>query len=46
MAIENSIVGSIIPNYALIDNYKLNIIGEYFLNINHNLTCTKRPGNK
>ena len=28
MAIENSIVGSIIPNYALIDNF--NIMGEYF----------------
>ena len=41
MAIENSIVGSIIPNYALIDNYKLNIIGEYFLNINHNLLVIK-----
>ena len=41
MAIENSIVGSIIPNYALIDNYKLNIIGEYFLNINHNLLALK-----
>tara|TARA_B100000963_G_scaffold148267_1_gene129085 strand:+ start:58052 stop:58879 length:828 start_codon:yes stop_codon:yes gene_type:complete len=41
MAIENSIVGSIIPNYALIDNYKLNIVREYFLNINHNLLAIK-----
>lgn len=37
MAIENSIAGSIIPNYALIDNLNLNIVGEYFLNINHQL---------
>ena len=44
MAIENSIVGSIIPNYALIDNYKLNIVGEYFLNINHNLLALKGQG--
>lgn len=41
MAIENSIVGSIIPNYALIDSYKLNIVKEYFLNINHNLLALK-----
>ena len=37
MAIENSIAGSIIPNYALIDNLNLNIVGEYFININHQL---------
>ena len=37
MAIENSIAGSIIPNYALIDNLNLNIVGEYFVNINHQL---------
>ena len=37
MAIENSIAGSIIPNYALIDQNNLKIIGEYGLNINHNL---------
>lgn len=36
MAIENSIAGSIIPNYALIDANNLHIIGEYYLNINHN----------
>ena len=29
MAIENSIAGSIIPNYALIDQNDLKIIGEY-----------------
>ena len=37
MAIENSIAGSIIPNYALIDNLKLKIAGEYYININHQL---------
>ena len=35
MAIENSIAGSIIPNYALIDANNLNIIGEYYLSISH-----------
>ncbi|OZV67175.1 prephenate dehydratase [Winogradskyella aurantia] len=37
MAIENSIAGSIIPNYALIDNNNLNIVGEYYLDIQHHL---------
>ena len=37
MAIENSIAGSIIPNYSLIDNYNLSIIGEYYISINHQL---------
>ena len=37
MAIENSIAGSIIPNYSLIDKYGLSIIGEHYININHNL---------
>ena len=37
MAIENSIVGSILPNYALVYENKLHIIGEYYLNIHHNL---------
>ena len=37
MAIENSIAGSIIPNYALIDRNDLKIVGEYGLSINHNL---------
>lgn len=37
MAIENSIAGSIIPNYALIDNNELHIVGEHYLDIQHNL---------
>ena len=41
MAIENSIVGSILPNYALIDEYNLQICGEYYLPIQHQLMCLK-----
>lgn len=41
MALENSIAGSIIPNYALIDNYKLHIVGEHYLDIQHNLMGLK-----
>lgn len=41
MAIENSIAGSIIPNYALIHDKKLHIIGEHYLNIHHNLMGLK-----
>jgi len=37
MAIENSIAGSIIPNYALIDTFGLHIVGEYYLDIQHHL---------
>lgn len=37
MAIENSIVGSIIPNYALVYGNGIHIIGEHYLNIHHNL---------
>jgi prephenate dehydratase len=37
MAIENTIAGSIIPNYALIDTYNLHITGEEYLNIHHHL---------
>ncbi|WP_010136837.1 prephenate dehydratase [Ochrovirga pacifica] len=37
MAIENSIAGAILPNYALIDESELKIVGEYYLGINHNL---------
>ena len=31
MAIENSIAGSIIPNYAIIDKLNLKIVGEYYI---------------
>lgn len=41
MAIENSIAGSIIPNYALIYDKNLHIIGEHYLNIGHNLMGLK-----
>ncbi|WP_428231485.1 prephenate dehydratase [Flavobacterium sp.] len=37
MAIENSIAGPIIPNYALIDKNNLHIIGEHYLSIHQNL---------
>ncbi|MBA6155822.1 prephenate dehydratase [Tenacibaculum sp. S7007] len=37
MAIENTIAGSIIPNYALIDKNNLHISGEYYLPIHHHL---------
>jgi prephenate dehydratase len=39
MALENSIAGSIIPNYALIDKNNLHIVGEEYLDIQHNLIC-------
>ena len=41
MAIENTIAGSIIPNYALIDANNLYIIGEKYLNIHHHLMALK-----
>lgn len=41
MAIENSIAGSIIPNYNLVSRNKLHIIGEHYLNIHHNLMVLK-----
>ena len=37
MAIENSIAGSILPNYSLVYQNNLHIIGEHYLNIHHNL---------
>lgn len=37
MAIENTIAGAILPNYALIDDHNLNISGEFHLPIQHNL---------
>ncbi|MEM9143283.1 MAG: prephenate dehydratase [Bacteroidota bacterium] len=44
MAIENSIAGSIIPNYALVNDNRLHIIGEHYLNIHHNLMAL--PGQR
>eukprot|EP01136_Pigoraptor_vietnamica_P002466 Opistho-1_new@30496 len=41
MALENSIAGSIIPNYALIDRNNLHIIGEHYLAIHMNLMVLK-----
>lgn len=37
MALENSIAGSILPNYALIDRLNLFIIGEHYIDIQQNL---------
>ena len=44
MAIENSIVGSILPNYHLIKRSTLTITGEVYLQINQNLMVN--PGVK
>ncbi|MEM8929362.1 MAG: prephenate dehydratase [Bacteroidota bacterium] len=41
MAIENSIAGSIIPNYNLVYHNNIHIIGEYYLSIHHNLMVLK-----
>tara|TARA_R110002012_G_scaffold58674_4_gene152378 strand:+ start:77057 stop:77884 length:828 start_codon:yes stop_codon:yes gene_type:complete len=41
MAIENSIAGSIIPNYNLVYHNNLHIIGEHYLNIHHHLMVLK-----
>ena len=41
MAIENSIAGSILPNYTLLQNSKLEIAGEVYLKIKQNLLVNK-----
>ncbi|MFT6601182.1 MAG: prephenate dehydratase [Dokdonia donghaensis] len=41
MAIENTIAGAILPNYALLDDHNLTIEGEYYLDIQHNLMALK-----
>ncbi|MEQ1553616.1 MAG: prephenate dehydratase [Ferruginibacter sp.] len=41
MAIENSIAGSILPNYTLLQNSKLVIVGEVYLSIKQNLLVNK-----
>lgn len=37
MALENTIAGSILPNYALIDHLNLHIIGEHYIDVQQNL---------
>lgn len=44
MAIENSIAGSILPNYNLLQKSSLKIVGEVYLQINQNLMVN--PGVK
>ncbi|MDI9338426.1 MAG: prephenate dehydratase [Alphaproteobacteria bacterium] len=39
MAIENSIAGSILPNFSLLLHSSLKIVGEYYLPIHQNLLC-------
>ena len=41
LAIENSIAGSILPNYSLLQNSKLVIVGEVYLSIKQNLLVNK-----
>src|ERR1700692_3644143 len=42
MAIENSIAGSILPNYNLLQKSNLRIIGEIYLQISQNLMVNPR----
>lgn len=44
MAIENSLVGSILPNYNLLGKYPLQVTGETYLHIEQNLMAL--PGQK
>ncbi|MFZ4405479.1 MAG: prephenate dehydratase [Pseudobdellovibrionaceae bacterium] len=44
MAIENTIAGSILPNYTLLEQHQIKIIGEYYLRISMNLMAL--PGEK
>ena len=41
MAIENTIAGAILPNYALITKYGLKVVGEIYLSIQHQLMVQK-----
>lgn len=41
MAIENTIAGSILPNYALLQEYKFGVIGELFVHIRMHLMGVK-----
>lgn len=42
LAIENSLVGSILPNYALLREYTFRIIGEVYLRISHQLLANHK----
>ncbi len=44
MAIENSLAGSILPNYSLLKDSPMNIIGEVYMRIRQNLVAL--PGQK
>ena len=44
MAIENSLVGSILPNYNLLQKSQLKIVGEIYIHITQNLLTN--PGVK
>jgi prephenate dehydratase len=44
LPIENSIVGNVAVNLDLLNNHETNIIGEFYLNINHCLLV--KPGTK
>lgn len=46
MAIENTLAGSILPNYALIDEFDLKIQGEVHIPIHHHLMALKGQGFK